>query len=68
MNAPVDREYLERRRQQSLARAEDAQDPAVARIHQEFAQLYTNALGDNDGDTDRAGTGPGANGDKRPGP
>lgn len=44
MNAPVDRAYLQRRRRESLARAEAAEDPGVARIHREFAEHYARRL------------------------
>lgn len=44
MNAPVDREYLQRRRRESLARSEAAADPGIARIHREFAEQYARRL------------------------
>lgn len=44
MNAPVDREYLQRRKRESLARADAAKDPGIARIHREFAHQYDRKL------------------------
>jgi hypothetical protein len=44
MNKPGERQYLERRRRDSLAAAEAATDPAIARIHRDFAQHYTAAI------------------------
>ncbi len=40
----VDRDYLERRHRESRERAEAASDPAVARIHQQFAEQYAKKL------------------------
>lgn len=40
----VTREYLERRHRDSLAMAERATDPAIARVHREFADKYARAL------------------------
>lgn len=42
--ADEDRLYFERRRRESLARAEAAADPGIARIHREFASQYARAL------------------------
>ena len=39
-----DREYHERRRDECLARAAEAIDPAIARIHREFAEEYERKL------------------------
>jgi hypothetical protein len=39
-----DREYHERRRAECLARAAEATDPAIARIHREFAEQYERKL------------------------
>ena len=36
--------YFERRQRESLARAEAASDPAVGRIHREFAAHYAAKL------------------------
>lgn len=55
MNAPVDREYLQRRHRESLARAEAADDPGIARVHLQFAEQYARKLGAS----------PGAAGDER---
>jgi hypothetical protein len=41
-----DRTYLQRRYQDSLARAETAADPGIARIHREFASQYERRLAD----------------------
>ncbi|WP_016747750.1 hypothetical protein [Rhizorhabdus wittichii] len=40
-----DREYFERRHRESLQRADDASDPALAAIYRGFAEHYSNALG-----------------------
>lgn len=40
----LDREYLQRRREESLARAEQAADPAIAHIHRRFAETYASRL------------------------
>lgn len=42
--SPIDREYLERRRQESLARAEAAADPAITGVHRQFASHYARQL------------------------
>ncbi|MGK6356859.1 hypothetical protein ACMGDH_16725 [Sphingomonas sp. DT-207] len=44
MEYDVTREYLERRYRDSLAMAERAADPAIARVHREFAAKYARAL------------------------
>lgn len=44
MEYDVTREYLERRYRDSLAMAERAADPAIARVHREFADKYARAL------------------------
>lgn len=44
MEYEVTHEYLERRYRDSLAMAERATDPAIARVHREFAAKYANAL------------------------
>lgn len=45
MSEDVSRAYLERRLQDCLAKAERASDPAIARVHREFARRYAEALG-----------------------
>lgn len=40
----LDHEYLERRRQESLARADLATDSAIALTHRAFAQGYARKL------------------------
>lgn len=44
MPQSAEREYLERRRRESLEKARAASDPAIARIHQDFAGRYAAAL------------------------
>lgn len=44
MEYEVTREYLTRRYRDSLAMAERATDPAIARVHREFAAKYAQAL------------------------
>ncbi|WP_213979684.1 hypothetical protein [Sphingomonas sp. dw_22] len=44
MPQSADREYLERRHRQSLERARAASDPAIARVHENFAGRYAAAL------------------------
>lgn len=44
MEYEVTREYLARRYRDSLAMAERATDPAIARVHREFAAKYARAL------------------------
>jgi hypothetical protein len=39
-----DREYHRRRREEWLLRAEQASDPAIARLHREFAEEYERRL------------------------
>ncbi len=39
-----DREYFSRRRQECLSRAATAHDPAIARIHRDFAEHYARVL------------------------
>jgi hypothetical protein len=46
MLAEQDREYLERRYQDSLARAAAATDSSIAKIHREFASQYERRLTD----------------------
>ena len=40
----LDREYLQRRREESLARAEQAADPSIAHVHRKFAETYARRL------------------------
>lgn len=47
----LEREYLERRRQQCLARAASTSDPSIARLHRQFATEYERKL--NPGPADR---------------
>ena len=44
MAVPLDREYLRRRHAQSLAMADNAADPAIARVHRSFAAHYEQVL------------------------
>lgn len=44
MEYEVTREYLARRYRESLAMAERATDPGIARVHREFAAKYAQAL------------------------
>ena len=44
MAQTASREYLERRHRESLERARAAPDPAIARIHEDFAVRYAAAL------------------------
>lgn len=41
------REYLERRRLESIARAEQTDDPLLAHIYRRFAVHYAKALGED---------------------
>lgn len=45
MSDDPSRAYLERRLQDCIAKAERAADPAIARVHREFARKYAEALG-----------------------
>jgi len=40
----VDRDYLERRHRECLARAEGADDPHIAEVHRRFAAEYERKL------------------------
>ena len=44
MVAESDLEYFERRRRESLERAEQAKDLDIARLHRSFAIHYTRAI------------------------
>lgn len=43
-----DRHYFERRRAESLARADDASDPAIAKLHRQLASHYDVRLEESD--------------------
>lgn len=45
MSDDASRTYLERRLQDCLDKAGRSTDPAVARVHREFARKYAEALG-----------------------
>ena len=52
MSEPVDREYLARRLNESLAMARNATDPAIASVHYGFAKQYESALANEPSATD----------------
>lgn len=49
MGQSAEREYLERRHRESLEKALAASDPAIARIHRDFAGRYAAALAEQPG-------------------